>query len=185
MPRLSGLARWALFEGAKMTTTTTTPIRYADPVAQDEIDRLRAGEDRSRPIDPAAWPTPGQLWAQLIDADTETRLLMLEAAIEARGAFNRCYIRRHDAQIEELEAQAPKCVGCAHFGEPQEECPAHGRAYAEWVQIASDQIAIAADYHERLERIAGIASPPLDPHPEPEEITPEPFTARPDGEPPF
>lgn len=173
MPRLSGLARWALFEGAKMTTTTTTPIRYADPVAQDEIDRLRAGEDRT-PIWPAVWPispgiSPGQAWAQLLDADPETRLRILATVLEAYRA------------AVELERQ---CVGCAHFGEPQEECPAHGRAYAEWVQIASDQIAIAADYHERLERIAGIASPPLDPHPAVEEITPGPWEAAPvDGAP--
>jgi len=65
----------------------TTITRYADPVAQKEIDRLRAGEDRT-PIDPAAWPTPGQAWAQLLDADVETRLLILEAAIEARRANN-------------------------------------------------------------------------------------------------
>lgn len=72
--------------------------RYADPVAQAEIDRLRAGEDASEK-DPAALPTPGQLWHYLLEASEINRLRTLAKFQEAEEEASRCFLEDHEGRL--------------------------------------------------------------------------------------
>lgn len=67
---------------------------YADPLAQAEIDRLRAGEDGSEP-DPAEQWTAAQLWHHLLESSVMRRRYVLEKLLVAQDDANRCFLEGH------------------------------------------------------------------------------------------
>lgn len=80
------------------------PRGHADPVAQAEIDRLRAGEDRT-PREEMARPSAAQLWHRLLESPENERLLliMMLQSDAARGWD--CYAADH-AETLRLADQA-------------------------------------------------------------------------------
>jgi hypothetical protein len=68
-------------------------VRYADPVAQAEIDRLRAGEDASEP-GAEGW-TAGQVWHYLLESSVMRRHYLLEKFLQAQDDANRCFLEGH------------------------------------------------------------------------------------------
>ena len=66
-----------------------------------EVTRLTAGADDT-PKAPEAWPTPAQLWHELIDADQEKRTEWLERFLEDAQVRARCFTEDHERTIENL-----------------------------------------------------------------------------------
>lgn len=79
-------------------------MRYADPVAQAEIDRLRACSDPTPPAE-GQRHTAEQLWHHLLEASSHRRLYVLNQLIEAQDQANRCWLRNHEARVEAAEAR--------------------------------------------------------------------------------
>jgi len=69
-------------------------VKYADPVAQQEIDRLRAGSDNSEPDFGEQW-TPAQVWYALLEAPVWTRHHLLGKFLQAQDDANRCFLEGH------------------------------------------------------------------------------------------
>ena len=70
-------------------------MRYADPAAQAEIDRLRAGEDAA-----SETLTPARLWHDLLEASEMRRLWVLGRLIEAQDDANRCFLEDHEGRLD-------------------------------------------------------------------------------------
>jgi hypothetical protein len=66
-------------------------MRYADPLAQAEIDRLRACSDPT-PLDNFADITAEQLWHFLLESGSHQRIYALNHFLLAREDANRCFL---------------------------------------------------------------------------------------------
>jgi ferredoxin len=73
-----------------------------------EVTRLCAGADDTPQQDPAGWPTPGQMWHRLIEADESTRTAWLARMIEDAQVRSRCFTENHEARITALEQAAER-----------------------------------------------------------------------------
>jgi hypothetical protein len=66
-------------------------MRYADPLAQAEVDRLRACADPTPPAE-GERHTAEQLWHHLLEASSHRRLHVLNHFIEARDDALYCFL---------------------------------------------------------------------------------------------
>lgn len=66
-------------------------MRYADPLAQAEIDRLRACSDPTPPAE-GERATAEQLWHHLLEASGHRRLYVLNQFLEAQDDALRCFL---------------------------------------------------------------------------------------------
>lgn len=73
-------------------------VRYADPLAQSEIDRLRACSDPTPPAE-GERHTAEQLWHHLLEASSHRRLYVLNQFLEAQDDANRCFLMNHEARL--------------------------------------------------------------------------------------
>ena len=86
-------------------------------VADGLLAFLRAGADDT-PCDPAAYPTAGQLWHQLLAATAEQRISRLAALIESAIDGNNCHMAGHRSAM-------------SYAGWPEGEAHAHAHGWAE------------------------------------------------------
>jgi hypothetical protein len=77
-------------------------VKYADPLAQAEIDRLRACSDPTLPAEGERY-TAQQMWHVLLEASSHRRLYVLNQFLEAQDDANRCFLMNHEARLKVAE----------------------------------------------------------------------------------
>ena len=77
-------------------------VRYADPLAQAEVDRLRACSDPTPPAE-GERHTAEQLWHHLLEASSYRRLYVLNQFLEAQDDANRCLLENHELRLDSYD----------------------------------------------------------------------------------
>lgn len=79
-------------------------LQVAVREAAEKLAAFEAGRDDSERAEGAV-RTPGQLWAQLLDAPMPERMHMLEMAIRNTEGLRECFQQDHKGRIEDLRYQ--------------------------------------------------------------------------------